>query len=730
MNPQRHVIKRQTVEIALGRDIDPWPLQEQVSRWVRGLALAEIDRCCSELSSPDHIHRIERLEVDLGEIQPGDFASGVTPRFAAALRENLAAEIVRLESNTSSQGSSSLTASHLELFSLFVRRGLLPWWANRQLPDLPQSSLDYLLRESPGLLRRLLAELAGENLALKRLTQHFDDQRLAALAALPLPAYPELPALLFPALLDAASRMGRSSVVPKSRLRAQLWQCLLQSAALPDAPDLNPTAFYRSATLRWAERLGLPHAALLGHLSQTLSVEESNHSSAELPANAVELTKNGVGAAKLALPVKASLDTPNLDSTAPRLSSPEGRMTAHGPELPANAVELTTNGVGAAKLALPVKASLDTPNLDSTAPRLSSLEGRMAAHGPELPTNAVELTTNGVGAAKLALPVKASLDTPSLDSAAPRLSSLEGRMAAHGPELPANAAELTINGVGAAKLALPVKASLDTPNPDSTAPRLSSLVDLTATLPEGLQNSLAVHLKAVLPSDGAQTGLLEALEQWLGQHEKALPAPSRLRWYALLGKLSASNLHASVEPSPRALGPDRNTLDFNDVDRVYVSNAGLVILWPFLSRFFDRLGLLREGAFVDADCVQRGVALLQYLASEDPNPSEHLLPLNKLLSGMGLDALFCLEPPLTAREMDECDILLNAVIEHARVLNRMSVAGFRGSFLLRQGVLSTRDGAWLLQAERETFDLVLERFPWGINWVKLSWMPLPLRVEW
>jgi DNA-binding transcriptional ArsR family regulator len=577
MNPQRHVIKRQTVEIALGRDIDPWPLQEQVSRWVRGLALAEIDRCCSELSSPDHIHRIERLEVDLGEIQPGDFASGVTPRFAAALRENLAAEIVRLESNTSSQGSSSLTASHLELFSLFVRRGLLPWWANRQLPDLPQSSLDYLLRESPGLLRRLLAELAGENLALKRLTQHFDDQRLAALAALPLPAYPELPALLFPALLDAASRMGRSSVVPKSRLRAQLWQCLLQSAALPDAPDLNPTAFYRSATLRWAERLGLPHAALLGHLSQALSVEESNHSSAELPANAAELTINGVGAAKLALPVKANFDTPSLDSDAPWLPS---------------------------------------------------------------------------------------------------------------------------------------------------------LADLTATLPEALQNSLAVHLKAVPPSDGIQTGLMEALEQWLGQHEKALPAPSRLRWYALLGKLSASNLHASVEPSPRALGPDRNTLDFNDVDRVYVSNAGLVILWPFLSRFFDRLGLLREGAFVDADCVQRGVALLQYLASEDPNPSEHLLPLNKLLSGMGLDALFCLEPPLTAREMDECDILLNAVIEHARVLNRMSVAGFRGSFLLRQGVLSTRDGAWLLQAERETFDLVLERFPWGINWVKLSWMPLPLRVEW
>ena len=41
----------------------------------------------------------------------------------------------------------------------------------------------------------------------------------------------------------------------------------------------------------------------------------------------------------------------------------------------------------------------------------------------------------------------------------------------------------------------------------------------------------------------------------------------------------------------------------------------------------------------------------------------------------------------------------------------MSHAGFRGSFLLRQGQLSVLDGKWLLRAERETYDLVLDRFP-------------------
>ena len=60
----------------------------------------------------------------------------------------------------------------------------------------------------------------------------------------------------------------------------------------------------------------------------------------------------------------------------------------------------------------------------------------------------------------------------------------------------------------------------------------------------------------------------------------------------------------------------------------------------------------------------------------------------------------------------------------------MSITGFRGTFLLRQGILGQRDGAWLLRVERETYDIVLERFPWSVDWVKLPWMAAPLRVEW
>ena len=80
--------------------------------------------------------------------------------------------------------------------------------------------------------------------------------------------------------------------------------------------------------------------------------------------------------------------------------------------------------------------------------------------------------------------------------------------------------------------------------------------------------------------------------------------------------------------------------------------------------------------------------------------------------------------------MEEATNLLSALIQHASVLRDMSVPNFRTSFLLREGVLSTRDGAWLLQVEGKSYDMVMDLFPWNMQWLRLPWMEAPLRVEW
>ena len=63
-------------------------------------------------------------------------------------------------------------------------------------------------------------------------------------------------------------------------------------------------------------------------------------------------------------------------------------------------------------------------------------------------------------------------------------------------------------------------------------------------------------------------------------------------------------------------------------------------------------------------------------------------------------------------------------------LNGMSNASFRTSFLRRAGVLGTERGAWWLHVSSEPHDIVLERFGWTWEWIKLPWMDDLLRVEW
>ncbi len=171
-------------------------------------------------------------------------------------------------------------------------------------------------------------------------------------------------------------------------------------------------------------------------------------------------------------------------------------------------------------------------------------------------------------------------------------------------------------------------------------------------------------------------------------------------------------------------------LSFSDADVLYLNNAGLVLLWPFLQNFFKHLGLVEEKQFIDEAAMQRGVGLLQYIAGADESPAEPLLPLNKVLCGMAPEAVFDFGAEITEQEMQECNDLLTAVIQQAPILHEMSLAGFRASFLLRKGQLGTRDGHWLLRVERETHDIVLDRFPWGVHIVKLPWMAAMMQVEW
>ncbi|MCP5245922.1 MAG: hypothetical protein H6937_08230 [Burkholderiales bacterium] len=161
---------------------------------------------------------------------------------------------------------------------------------------------------------------------------------------------------------------------------------------------------------------------------------------------------------------------------------------------------------------------------------------------------------------------------------------------------------------------------------------------------------------------------------------------------------------------------------------IYIENAGIILLHPFLPRLFEALGIADQDKLLQPE---RALCLLHFLATGQSVAPEYELVLPKILCDMPLPTPVdcCIE--LSDAEKEEATALLEAVIRHWEVLRNTSPDGLRGTFLIRSGKVSLRDdGDWLLQVETKSFDMLMDALPWGISIVKLPWMRRTLWVEW
>jgi|GEM_PF-4369913 len=188
----------------------------------------------------------------------------------------------------------------------------------------------------------------------------------------------------------------------------------------------------------------------------------------------------------------------------------------------------------------------------------------------------------------------------------------------------------------------------------------------------------------------------------------------------------------NLEEAPPGETPKERPITdvFSQTDELYLTNAGLAILTPYLPRFFENMYLVEKKTFIDELAPHKAMALLQFLADGSVEPPEYLLPLNKVLCGIPLETPFEAVVELDKEETEAAEAFLEAVIANAPILKNMSIDGFRNTFLRRKGILSFEDGHWMLHVERKTYDVVLDRFPWPFKIVKLPWMEYVLYVDW
>lgn len=566
------------LELKIPKEEDAKALYSELGRIHRTRILPLLDRCCTELSSPNVIHRIETLVLDLGSLNLRSLEEDLLGKLSEALYKALSEEIAVENRESAGTEKSSKDRSHLELLASFALSGALPWWADLTRPQLLDHVLESLIKDAPASLAGLMRELALKKYPLKRLALHFEPEILSRLAR---SLAPHLECTL-PGLIMELSALIRKSKAATgktaSEIESTVWQAFLYAASLKGADAEAPAAFWKEVFLQIALELDvsyafLLHSALLGIGPSVISTEWRNPKD---PSRSFGMTDGSFGTAK------------DRFEAVGRLTEIHGAMQEQRTE---PSFELRQK-------AKPLLAEL-LPGESRSDELIDFLVRLLQTNEPSSPL-------------------------------------LESRLA--GSSAPELLKELEVQ---AAKLG-----------------------------GEGLEDFSAPHS--------------ERLEDLL-----------------------------------------------SDSDELFIENCGLVLLWPFLTYFFGRLGFLNEEKhFRNEAAVQRAVGLLQFIAAEEASPAEYLLPLNKILCGMEPSKVFEFGLPVSNEEAQECDDLLKAAIGHAPILNNMSISGFRGSFLLRKGKLGTRDGAWLLQVERESYDIVLDRFPWSIGWVKLPWMEAPLRVEW
>jgi hypothetical protein len=248
-----HLIDSLEFDVALASEERAFEEQERLQGFLRGSALQVIRSVFDELSPPQEVWRLDRLEVDLGVVSGSDLDA----QWERRLREQLQVQLLRLMQGRHAStdavpqplGGPGLrhgpallplrqtdAPDDLPALVHYLRRGTLPWHvvlpAGQRLADWAGSVLQLA---APALAHELRAA-ADRQRMVRRLAQQLPPATLAPLAhALGLPA-----AWPLADWVDDAARSARSSAPAGSMefWRRRLWELVLQQAlgAAPGAP--------------------------------------------------------------------------------------------------------------------------------------------------------------------------------------------------------------------------------------------------------------------------------------------------------------------------------------------------------------------------------------------------------------------------------------------------------------------------------------------------------------
>ncbi|WP_298423893.1 contractile injection system tape measure protein [uncultured Kordia sp.] len=163
---------------------------------------------------------------------------------------------------------------------------------------------------------------------------------------------------------------------------------------------------------------------------------------------------------------------------------------------------------------------------------------------------------------------------------------------------------------------------------------------------------------------------------------------------------------------------------------ITIPNAGLVLLNNYFLMLMERLGIIYNNEFKTEEDQENAVHYFQYIVTGLTETEESLLVLNKIISGLSPNTPIKSSIDMTSDQKQLIDGLIQAAIGYWPEIGQTSIDGFRGNWLVREGILRETEERWELTVEKRAYDILLTKSPFSFSIIKLPWMPKPLHVTW
>lgn len=196
-------------------------------------------------------------------------------------------------------------------------------------------------------------------------------------------------------------------------------------------------------------------------------------------------------------------------------------------------------------------------------------------------------------------------------------------------------------------------------------------------------------------------------------------------------KEKTPNNEEAIDKKDLSFEKEEKEAEIRDPDNseLYLDNAGLVLIHPFLKSLFENCKLLNKDNTITHP--ETAAHLLHYIATGKEQDYENAMGFEKFLCNIPLAQPIERNIVLSEEMKKEASIMLQTVLSNWEVMKTASAELLQNEFLQRPGKLSINgDESPTIIIERKTQDILLDKLNWNLSIIKLAWKKRIIYVNW